>query len=173
MLFTLSAGGAAWDDSSIVVQDLSTGERKVLLKGGTDARVLPTGHLVYTSAATMLAVPFDEKRLMVTGAPVAVQQGIQPSPATGVAQVAWSAAGTFVIVHGTEFFSAAPVWVNRQGQQERTKLPIRNYGIGSSELRLSPDGTRVAVSIYGDDVLRFERAEASEVYVGESRPRHA
>ena len=35
------AGGAAWDDSSIVVQDLSTGERKVLLKGGTDARWPP------------------------------------------------------------------------------------------------------------------------------------
>ncbi len=77
VLFTLRTGNAEWDDSSIVVHELATGQRTMLLQGGTDARVLPTGHLVYTRAGTIFAVPFDETRLTVTGGSVPVQQGIQ------------------------------------------------------------------------------------------------
>ena len=33
--------------AQIVVQSLESGERKVVLKGGADARYVPTGHLVY------------------------------------------------------------------------------------------------------------------------------
>ena len=63
--------------------------------------------------------------------------------------MAWSASGMFVIVRGTGGrLHAVPVWVNRQGQQEPTALPIRNYGLLSSELRLSPEGTRFAASIH-------------------------
>ena len=52
VLFTLRPGSTAsapllWDQAQIVVQSLSTGERKVVLEGGYDARYLSTGHLVY------------------------------------------------------------------------------------------------------------------------------
>jgi hypothetical protein len=95
VLFTLRTGEVEWDTASIVVvQDLTTGARKVLVNGGTDGRVLPTGHLVYTSATTMFAVPFDETRLLGTGGSVPVQQGIQRAPCSvGVSQAAWSALG--------------------------------------------------------------------------------
>ena len=44
----------------------------------------------------------------------------------------------------------------------------RNYGIGASELRISPDGTRVAVTIFTDDVLQLSSARSgSEVWVGD------
>ena len=46
VLFTLG-DGRNWDDAQIVVHSLETGERKVLIEGGTDARYLPTGHIVY------------------------------------------------------------------------------------------------------------------------------
>ena len=58
-------------------------------------------------------------------------------------------------------------WVSREGQEERTALPPRNYGIGSSELRVSPDGTRVAVTVYSDDVLDLGGGAASEVWAGD------
>ena len=32
---------------SVVVLDLESGERRVLIKGGTSARYLPTGHIAY------------------------------------------------------------------------------------------------------------------------------
>jgi hypothetical protein len=61
LLFTLSPGSsnAAWDRAQIVIQKLSTGERKPLLEGGSDARYVPTGHIVYALGSTLLAVPFD------------------------------------------------------------------------------------------------------------------
>ena len=63
---------AQWDATDIAVQSLATGERKILIKGGADARYVPTGHLVYMRAGTLMAVPFNLERLEVTGSPVAV-----------------------------------------------------------------------------------------------------
>ena len=130
VLFTLGTSDVGWDTASIVVQDLTTGARKVLVNGGTDGRVLPTGHLVYTSATTMFAVPFDETRLLVTSGPVPVQQGIQRAGVGGVSQAAWSASGTFVLVQSGAAGGVGrrAVWVSRQGQQEPTKLRLRKGG---------------------------------------------
>ena len=56
-----------WDKANIAVQSLATGERKVLIEGGADARYIPTGHLVYMREGTLMAVPFNLDRLAVTG----------------------------------------------------------------------------------------------------------
>ena len=49
LLFTLATGAAAdrWDKARIVAESLTSHERKTLIDGGSDARYLPTGHLVY------------------------------------------------------------------------------------------------------------------------------
>ena len=59
VLFTLRTGSGSWDSSSIVVDDLSSKTRTVLVDGGTDGQLLPTGHLVYVRQATVFAMPFD------------------------------------------------------------------------------------------------------------------
>ena len=64
VLFTLG-DGTNWDDAQIVVYSLETGERKVLIDGGRDARYVPTGHVVYVLDGTLLAVPFDVDTLEV------------------------------------------------------------------------------------------------------------
>src|SRR5262249_46639829 len=48
ILFTLAkgAGPTAWDQAQIVVQSLKSGERKLIIDGGSDARYTPTGHIV-------------------------------------------------------------------------------------------------------------------------------
>ncbi len=145
----IAGGAAAWDDPAIVVHELATGQRTVLVNGGTDARVLPTGHLVYSREATLFAVLFDEARLVVAGGAVPVQQGIQQasSAASGAAQRAWSDAGAFVFVTGsTTSIDRALVWINRQGKEQGANLPNRGYGFFGS-LRVSPDGARVAVLV--------------------------
>src|SRR5439155_24202391 len=58
--------------AKIELLDLRTGERKVLLRGGVFGRYLPTGQLVYASGESMLAVPFDLRRLAVTGPAIPV-----------------------------------------------------------------------------------------------------
>src|SRR5262245_48188617 len=68
VLFTVAAttGVDRWEKAKIVAQVLGSGERKVLVEGGTDARYLPTGHLVYALAGVVLAIPFDPERLQTT-----------------------------------------------------------------------------------------------------------
>ena len=163
VLFTLRIGGGTWDDAKIVVHDLSTGRRVVLVDGGTDARLLPTGHLVYVREATMFAVTFDAARLALAGQPVAVHQGIQQTPpaSSGAAQFAWSASGTLVVVPGEAFsMERTLTWIDRQGREERTPAEKRAIAEGGAALRISPDGTRVALTI---------RTEQSDAGVGARR----
>src|SRR5262249_39708542 len=63
VLFTIAQENGGWDDARIVVQSLETGHRDVLITGGTDARYLETGHLLYVSGGTLLAAPFDLRSL--------------------------------------------------------------------------------------------------------------
>ena len=66
LLYVIGLGGE-WDDATIVAQRLDSGERKVLVRGGTSPRYLPTGQLVYARAGGLYAVTLDPRSLEVTG----------------------------------------------------------------------------------------------------------
>ena len=144
IMFTIGTGGS-WDDALIVAERLDTRERTILIEGGSDARYVPTGHLVYVRGGTLMAAPFDLDRLEA-GAPVAVVEGVmQPTEITGAAFVGLSELGGLVYVPGT--FQATDrtlVWMDRQaGRAEPLPLPSRPY----TRVSLSPDGQQVAVEI--------------------------
>src|SRR5207249_3113224 len=67
VLFTLAKGVASdrWDRSQIVVQSLKSNQRKILINGGSDARYVPTGHIVYAVGGVLFAAPFDVRRLEI------------------------------------------------------------------------------------------------------------
>jgi serine/threonine-protein kinase len=71
VLFTILHAGSI-DSAEIAVLDLSTGAHKVILRGGSAPRYLPSGHLVYGAAGSLRAVAFDLERLEVRGTPVPV-----------------------------------------------------------------------------------------------------
>ena len=102
-----------WDTADILIFSRKTGTRKVLLRGGSDARYIPSGHIVYVAGNTLLAVPFDLHRQEIIGRPVAVLEGVmhriepisgvpdRPNPRAwpfGVAQFDFSRNGTLVYV---------------------------------------------------------------------------
>ena len=64
---------------SVMVQTLNSNEQKVLIEGGTAPRYLPTGHIVYAKASTLLVVPFDLERLEPTGPHMPVLEGLASS----------------------------------------------------------------------------------------------
>ena len=105
MLFTLARGAGAdrWDTAEIVVQSLDSAERKVVWRGGADARYVQTGHLVYVLDDTLFALPFDLDRLEVSGGPVPVVAGVStPSSAvTGTTHLALSGRGTLIYAEQT------------------------------------------------------------------------
>ncbi len=144
VLFTITATTGRLDQAQVAVLDLRTGTQTVLIRGGSDARYVSSGHLVYAAEGTLRAVAFDLARLAVVGTSVAVLPQVQTS-ATGAANVAVAANGTLVYVPGgvaTEARSSL-VWVDRQGQETAVPAPPRSYVYP----RLSPDGTRLAFFI--------------------------
>ena len=104
VLFTLAKGTSSdrWDKGHIVVQSLRSGERKTLIEGGSDARYLPTGHLVYALGGVLFAVPFDLTRLEVKGGPIPIVEGVRRAigAATGAAQFSFSDTGSLTYVPG-------------------------------------------------------------------------
>ena len=91
VLFTIGASDVdTFDDAQIAVLSLESGEHKVLLEGGTDARFAASGHLLYARGGDLLAVPFDVDRLEVTGSPVPVVQNVLMSPSYGHAEFSLS-----------------------------------------------------------------------------------
>ncbi len=146
VMFTASAdpgNAAAWEDANIVVQSIPGGERKVVQRGGYSALYLPSGHLVYIHEATLFAVPFDLNRLETAGSPVPVLQGVMTG--RNGAQFAFSRAGSIVYVRcATQLVGLLPIyWMNRDG----TTQPLRATPAQYSDIRFSPDGKRLAMTV--------------------------
>ena len=76
VLFTITPPGGGIENAQIAVLDLRTGTSKVLIRGGSHAHYVPTGHLVYGVAGTLRAVAFDLQRLEVVGTPTPVLEGV-------------------------------------------------------------------------------------------------
>lgn len=154
VLFTITPLNGAIDASQIAVLDLRDTKRppKIVLRGGSQATYVSSGHLVYASDGALRAVPFDLARREATGTPVLVQNGVVTLP-TGTAEFDISATGTLIYATGGAGFAPPRtlVWVDRQGREEPVKdAPVRAY----VSPRLSPDGSRIAVDALdgGNDV---------------------
>jgi serine/threonine-protein kinase len=161
ILFTI-VPVSGWDDAEIVVQSLSDGQRRSVIKGGVDARYVDPGYLVYLKSESLMAVRFDPRTQQVEGEPVALLEGIRVSlnaattgGETSAGQFAVSRSGTLAYVGG----GARPdrqeklVWVDRDGAAQPLNAPTRPYIYP----RLSPDGERIAVS--------SQHAGAADVWV--------
>ena len=143
VLFTIITAPGGLDTSQVVVLDLQTGARKILVRGGSDAHYVPTGHLVYAAAGTLRAVAFDLARLETRGTTVPVISAVVTSP-FGAAAAAVAGDGTLVYLSGAGGMGAQRtlVWVDRQGRETPIPAPPHAYVYP----QLSPDGTRVAVN---------------------------
>ncbi|MDO8679764.1 MAG: protein kinase [Acidobacteriota bacterium] len=144
VLFTSSGATVAYDDANLVVQALPTGARTVVQRGGYHGRYLPSGHLVYLHAGTLVAAPFDLERLAVTGPPVPALEGVTSNADTGGAQFAVSASGTLVYLPGHSTGSGLPIhWMDHEGKTP----PLRATPANWSNLLFAPDGRRLAIQI--------------------------
>ena len=137
-----------WDDAEIAVESLDTHERKTIIHGGSDARYLASGHIVYVSAGTLFAVPFDPVTLTLKGTPISVLEGVAQSVVgqTGAAHLTVSATGMLAYVRGSFLdttLQSSLVIVDRTGHEVPLDAPPRPYLYP----QLSPDGRRVVASI--------------------------
>ncbi len=72
VLFTITALTGGLGAAQVAILDLQTGKRQVLLRGGSHAHYVPSGHLIYGQAGALRAVAFDLTRREMRGTPVTV-----------------------------------------------------------------------------------------------------
>jgi serine/threonine-protein kinase len=145
VLFTSSPNSPDGAQAELLMLD--SGERRTLLPGSA-ARYLPTGHLVFIRGGTLWAAPFDVGRLETTGAPVSIVEGIRVEGG-GAAQFAVSETGTLLYLPGgSSAVQRRLLWVDRAGRATPIDAPLRSYVYP----KLSPDGSRLAVSLSDHEV---------------------
>ena len=145
VLFTLGTGGIdSFHDASIAVLSLKTGDYRVIIEGGANARYCATGHLVYARDGSLLAVPFDLDELQVKGSPTPVARGVNMSPQSGTADFSISADGSLLYALGDSLvIKRQVVWVDREGGSE----PLIEEQGAFWGPRLSPNGRLLALTI--------------------------
>jgi serine/threonine-protein kinase len=138
-----------WDKATIVAQSLKSAERRTLVSGGSEARYIPSGYLVYALSGVAFAAPFDLRRTAVTGGAVSVVEGVRRSlnASTGVAHFGISETGTLVFRPGPVSSLAGQYTlglIDRTGGIQSLNLPAGAY----EHPRLSPDAKRI---VFGSD----------------------
>ena len=142
VLFTIVSTTGPGNDQ-VAVLDLQSGKQKILTRG-TGAQYVPSGHLVYVAAGTLLAVAFDLERLEIQGTPVPVESQILTTSA-GAATFDVASNGTLVYISGARTFNERRlVWVDRGGGREEILDERPRAYIYP---RLSPERDKVALAI--------------------------
>ena len=136
VLFTLSP---AVGNASMVVESLESGDRHIL-GPGTNARYVPSSHLVFDSGGVLMAAPFNIKRLELIDSPVPVLENIQTT--LGVVQLSFAGNGSMVYIPGSSG-ERSLVWVDRQGVARTLGFESKSF----AHPRISPNGTRLAVEV--------------------------
>jgi Tol biopolymer transport system component len=125
---------------AVYVSSLDSDTSKLLVHGGTSP-AYQQGYLLYLLGTTLVAQPFDEKRLEIVGDASALAEQVQffsPSQ-TGAVLAYWTG--------GAENLPQL-MWFDRSGNRiGKLGDPVRQFNI-----RLSPDGTKVAAEIYDAQV---------------------
>jgi serine/threonine-protein kinase len=130
------------EGSTIAVLDLKTNQKKFLIRGGSQGEYVESGHLVYGAADTLRAVRFDLGHLEGASDPLPVVEHVSMG-LTGASNYAISRSGALVYAPGALQEGRSLVWLDRQGHEEPIPAPQRPY----AAVRLSPDGTRVALDV--------------------------
>ena len=117
-IFTVGSFGNPddYDDSRIDAVDLATGTRKPLITRGRLAQAGPDGVLLMARLGVVSALPFDSRRVEVTGPPREVVQGVYGDKTTGASHFAYAPDGTLVYVPGDPLgHGRRVVWADRKG----------------------------------------------------------
>jgi Tol biopolymer transport system component len=123
--------------SGVYVGSLDSIESKRIVSAEAQAVYAPPGYLLFLQQGTLLAQPFDLRKLELTGEPRPLAEHIATT-FTGLMVV--SAAGNGTVAYRTSAGDDARLtWMDRAGKEDGTFGPVGAWG----PVDLSPDQTRV------------------------------
>jgi serine/threonine-protein kinase len=142
VLYMSSPAGGNSETSNIMIQPLPSGTPRVLIRGGYHPQYAASGHLLYIHEGTLFAVPFDLKRLEVTGQSVPDIEGVDALTSNGAAQFAVSPTGAFAYLLG-KTGNDPVLFMTHDGKTS----PLRTMPSNWTNPHFSPDGQRLAMDI--------------------------
>jgi Tol biopolymer transport system component len=130
-----------YESSTIAAVILATGERRVVLRGASLAAYSASGHLLFARGGSLHAIPFDPERLTTSGTAMPVVSDLMGDRTTGAAHFSVGADGTLAYLPGTaQGGMRILAWVDPAARVVPLEIPPGLL----SDVRISPDGTRVA-----------------------------
>jgi eukaryotic-like serine/threonine-protein kinase len=146
LLFRLRHAGQGPADFEIMAMPLPHGQAKSLVRG-IYSQYAPTGHLlVVTADGKLIAIPFDPKKLVLTGSPVALIEGIGVRSGGFNIDLSLAPNGTLAYTTGGTLGSRRAVWVSREGGVSPVDPAWDPQGVIASA-SLSGDGRAMAVDL--------------------------
>jgi serine/threonine protein kinase/Tol biopolymer transport system component len=129
----------------IYIASLDSTDRKLLLNVDSGTYVYTQGHLLFLRGTTLMAQPFDARRLVLAGDAFPIAEQIQVQNATGPGFGLFSASSSGVLAYQTGAGTTATqlVWFDRTGKQIGTLGDSATY----ADLELAPDEKRASISI--------------------------
>ncbi len=142
LLFTmLTKECSTFDDAKIMAYSLKSKDKKMVVSGGTYPRYAATGHVLFARSGNLHAIPFDLKSLTPMGPAKMLLEGILMDRQGGSASFDISKDGTLAYISGGIIsHDVDVVWMDRNGNRE---LILKSEPV-DVEIRVSPDGTRLA-----------------------------
>jgi Tol biopolymer transport system component len=144
----------------IYLGSLDSAERKVLFNANSANALYAQGYLLFLRETTLIAQPFDARRLVLTGDAFPIAERIRTSTSTQpYGYFSASENGALVYQTGAETANSQLLWFDRTGKQIGALGDPADY----SALELSPDGKRASVSIpddagKGEDIWLYDMA---------------
>jgi serine/threonine-protein kinase len=140
VLFTiLRAGWHSALNSVAVASGTNAGDVREVVANATSAKIVGGDAIVFARGRSFLVSRFDVGSHQVVGEPMPLNLRVQLAAYSAAPMYAVSSTGTLVYAQASGERRLG--WVDRQGREELLKTEDRFY----SHLRLSPDGSRVAV----------------------------
>ena len=144
ILYTALGPSGLWTDAEIILEDLETGARSIVVEGGTYGRHVSSGHILYaTSTGNVMVIPYDINRHEAAGDSMSVASDVPVAVWGGGAMFAASDGGNLLFAEGSNTIRTEYWWVNREGQL------VRQLGEAQSAwwFDLSPDGSTLVTDL--------------------------
>jgi serine/threonine-protein kinase len=139
-VFVASKQSGAYEDGSIMAVSLKDHRTKMLIDhAGSYPRYLPSGHLIYITKGTLLAVRFDAERLETQGTPTLLEE-VSGNRNLGDAQIDLARNGSMVYRKRTENRLTIQ-WLHADGRLDPAGFDPGIF----QQPRLSADGTRLVL----------------------------
>ncbi len=129
------------DDVRIAAYSLETGEKRNIVSHGSSGMYVSSGHLIYSWKGDLMAVPFDLKRMKVTGNPAMIIDRVLMDNYSR-AHYSISEGGSLIYIPGDIVEPDDRIMlVDTSGESKILDLPLGKY----QSPRFSPDGEQLLI----------------------------